>query len=66
MENVNLSSKEIKIINLICKELDSKEIASIMKLSSATIENYRRQIQKKIGAKNVIGIAIYALSKGLI
>ena len=66
MEKVNLSSKEIEIIQLICKELSPDEIASIMKLSPATIENYRRRIQKKIGAKNIVGIAIYALFSGMI
>lgn len=66
MKKVNLRSKEIEIIKLICKELTPEEIASIMKLRPATIENYRRMIQKKIGAKNVVGIAMYAMFNGLI
>ena len=66
MDKVNLSLKEIQIIQLICKELTPVEIAIIMKLSPATIENYRRKIQKKIGAKNIVGIAIYALLNGFI
>jgi DNA-binding CsgD family transcriptional regulator len=37
-----------------------------MRLKRGTIENYRRRIQKKIGARNVVGIAIYAFFSGLI
>ena len=37
-----------------------------MHLAPGTVENYRRRIQKKVGVKNVVGIAIYALLSGLL
>ena len=66
MSNVQLTSKELLIIQLICKQLTSDEIAVTLRLSPGTIENYKRKIQKKVGAKNVVGIAIYAWANGLI
>ena len=36
-----------------------------MQLSTGTIGNYKSRIQKKIGAKNAVGIAMYALLNGL-
>jgi DNA-binding CsgD family transcriptional regulator len=45
---------------LVCKQLSTKEIAAMLFLSKRTVEGYRSQIQEKIGAKNSIGIALYA------
>lgn len=53
-------------MNLICKELTIQEIALITRLATTTVDNYRRKIQKKVGAKNIVGVGIYALLNGLI
>ncbi len=66
MTDVHLTPKELLIINLICKELTIAEIALISELAPRTVDNYKRSIQKKIGAKNIVGIAVYALLNGLI
>jgi DNA-binding CsgD family transcriptional regulator len=63
---IKFTPQEIKIINLICKQYSAIDIAAIMHLKPRTIENYRRRIQKKIGARNEVGIALYALLTGLI
>jgi len=63
---MKLTSKEVRIIALLCKELSIHEISLIMELQPATIKKYVRNIQKKIGAKNEVGIALYALFNGLI
>gem|GEM_PF-3151562 len=63
---------EIKIIQMICKELTSKQIAQ--KLNSnrhvpfapRSIELYRKRILKKMKVKNSIGLALYAVRHGII
>ena len=53
--------QEKRVMQLICRQLSTKEIASQMSLAPKTIEHYRQNIQEKIGARNVVGIALYAL-----
>ena len=66
MKKIDFTAQELKIVKLICKQLTAKEIADRIGLSFRTVEDYRRKIQKKIGAKNVVGIAIYAVRNSLI
>jgi len=59
------NEREKEIIRLICKEYTSKEIADAIGLSVRTVEGYREKIQDKMKVKNMVGIAIYALRKGI-
>jgi DNA-binding NarL/FixJ family response regulator len=58
--------KEIQIIQLICKEYTTKEIAYDLHLSQKTIEDYSRRIKVKTGAKSIVGIALCAVKSGLV
>jgi len=58
--------RELQIIRLICKEYTNKDIASKLALSMRTIEEYRTAILKKIGAKNIAGVVMYALKNNLL
>jgi len=60
------NDREIEIINLLCKQYSSKEIADKINLSIRTVEGYRMKIMKKIDAKNHAGIVLFALKHGLI
>ena len=59
------NEREVEIIRLICKEYTSKEIAQATGLSVRTVEGYREKIQEKMKVKNMVGIAIYAIRKGI-
>ncbi|HWY09772.1 MAG TPA: response regulator transcription factor [Bacteroidia bacterium] len=65
-ENTELNEREIKIVQLICKELTSPEIGKELLLSTKTIDNHRMEILKKVGARNTAGLVMYAMKKGLI
>lgn len=56
-----LSSREIDVVKLICQEKTNQEIADILFLSPRTVESHRQRILDKIGAKNTVGIVIYAV-----
>jgi DNA-binding NarL/FixJ family response regulator len=60
-----LTPREKEIIQLICQQFSSKEIAATLGLSLRTIEDYREKIQKKIEARNSIGIVLYAIKHEL-
>lgn len=61
-----LSIQEIKIVRLICEEKTSQEIADLLFISKKTVESHRDRILQKIKARNMIGIAIYAIKNNLI
>jgi DNA-binding NarL/FixJ family response regulator len=60
-----LSSRELEVLKLICKEHTNREIASIMCLSPRTIDTYRENIFEKTGSKNAVGVALYAIKNKL-
>lgn len=60
-----LTATEIKIIQLICRQYTSKEIAEKLGLSFRTIEDYRTKIQVKTKSRNMVGVVIFALKNDL-
>jgi len=60
-----LTDRELEIVNLICLELTNQEIADRLYLSKRTVESHRQRILEKIGAKNTVGIVIFAIAHQL-
>jgi DNA-binding NarL/FixJ family response regulator len=56
---------EQKIIQSICLEETSKEISAKLCLSIRTIEGHRHHIIRKMGVKSSVGIALYAIQRGM-
>ena len=63
---VEFSRVEMQIIKYICEEKSAAEIGVLLYRSKRTIDGYRSGIMKKIGAKNVVGIVMYAAKHKLI
>lgn len=61
-----LSLREKEILQLICKQQTSHEISDELQISLRTVENHRLHIMKKIGAKNGVGLLVYAMKNGLL
>lgn len=61
-----LTSREIEIIKLIAKEYSSTDIGKELYISVGTVETHRHNILKKLGLKNSIGVAKYAIKNHLI
>lgn len=62
----SFSSIELQVIDLICKEHSSKEIASVMNVSARTVDGYIEKIFEKTNARNRIGIVMYAVKHGIV
>lgn len=62
---IEFSEKEIEIIQLICEQFASKEIADKTNLAFRTVEKYRHNIMEKIGARNLAGVVVYAIREGI-
>jgi DNA-binding NarL/FixJ family response regulator len=65
-QNITFSDTELSIVELMCREFSTKEIAGKLKLSTRTIDVYRYRLMEKTNSKNMIGIAIYAFKNKLI
>lgn len=63
--NESLSEREIDVLKLICKELTNQEIADQLFLSKRTVEGHRQRILEKVGAKNTVGLIVYAIAMGI-
>lgn len=65
-EALQLSSRELEVLALICRELTTREIANALCISPRTVEGHRNRLLEKTGARNVAGLAIFAMQQGLI
>lgn len=64
--NTKFSGKELELIRLLCRQQTAKEIGKHLFLSERTVEQYRNNISKRIGAKNLAGIIKFALKNGIV
>jgi DNA-binding NarL/FixJ family response regulator len=60
------SKQERKIIELICLQFSTKEIAEKLELSTRTIDDYKRKIEAKTNSKNIAGIVLFAVKNKMI
>ncbi len=64
--NTKFSGKELELIKLLCRQMTAKEIGTHLHLSERTVEQYRSNIARRIGAKNLAGIIKFALQNGIV
>lgn len=63
---VEFSKMELEILELICQELTTQEIADKLCKSKRTIESSRTLMMQKINARNVVGLVMYAVKNKLV
>ncbi len=61
-----LGERELEVLQLICQEYTTAEIADKLFLSARTIETYRKRLLEKTGARNTAGLVKYALEHKLV
>ena len=61
-----LTEREVNVLLLICKEKTTQQISQILFISNKTVETHRVNIMAKIGAKNMVGLAMYAIKHKLL
>lgn len=61
-----LSKREIEVLELICKQHTTSEIADKLFLSPRTVDGHRNNLLLKTESKNVAGLVIYGIQKKLI
>ncbi len=63
--SIYLTKREKDVLQLIVKEKSNQEIADKLFISIRTVDAHRRNLLQKIGAKNSVGLAKFALSHNL-
>ena len=61
-----LSKREVEVLELICKQCTTSEIAEKLFLSPRTVDGHRNNLLLKTDSKNVAGLVIYGIQKKLI
>jgi two-component system nitrate/nitrite response regulator NarL len=61
-----LTSREVEILKLVAKEFNSRQIAEVLFISERTVETHRKNILRKTGATNLVGLIKYAYANNLI
>ena len=61
-----LSERETEVLTLIARGLINKEIADRLGIGLTTVISHRRNIMEKLGIRSVAGLAVHALTTGLV
>lgn len=56
-----LSPREIEVLELICQEYSSAEIAKLLYVSTSTVDTHRKKMMVKLGVSNTVGLVKYAI-----
>lgn len=62
----SLTSREREVFHLVAEGKSTKEIASLLGVSTKTAENHRSRVMEKLGVHNAAELVRYAARKGLI
>jgi len=65
-DRLSLSENELTFLKLASTDMTYKEIATMMKISPRTIDNYRDALFIKLNVKSRVGLAIYAIKSGVV
>lgn len=61
-----ITPRERDVLQLICQQLTSQEIADKLFISKRTVEVHRKNLLEKTGVKNIAGLVIFAINNELV
>ncbi|MGE0076470.1 MAG: response regulator [Bacteroidales bacterium] len=65
-ETHDLTERELEILQLICEELSSEQIAEKLFISKRTVDTHRQHIYEKTKCKTIISLIKFALRNNLV
>lgn len=63
---ISLTTRETEVLQLICEEHTTPEIAEKLFISPRTVDGHRNHLLQKLGCRNVAGLVIYAIEQQLV
>jgi DNA-binding NarL/FixJ family response regulator len=64
--NQHISSRELEILELICNQFTTAEIAAKLFISPRTVDGHRNNLLVKLDCKNTAGLVVYALQNEIV
>jgi DNA-binding NarL/FixJ family response regulator len=64
--DVDLTSREVEVLQLIAEGFANKQIAAELGLSVKTVEKHRQSVMKKLDIHDIAGLVRHAVEKGII
>ncbi|MGK4567513.1 response regulator [Flavobacterium sp. 3HN19-14] len=61
-----LTAREIRILQLICEQWNSAEIAKELFVSPRTVEGHRNNLLLKTDSRNIAGLVVYAIQNKIV
>lgn len=61
-----LTKRELEILQLLCEQLTSTEIAQKLFISKRTVEGHRNNLLSKLNCRNIAGLVVYAIQNQLV
>lgn len=65
-DRVDFTKRELEVLNLICKEHTTTEVAKQLFISQRTVETHRKNLLEKSGVRNMAGLVVFAMKNGLV
>jgi DNA-binding NarL/FixJ family response regulator len=65
-ERTRLTSRELEVLQMICKGLSNRTIAARLDLSANTVAVHRANIMTTLGVHKTAELVVYALRNGLV
>jgi DNA-binding NarL/FixJ family response regulator len=64
--NVDLTSREKEILQLICEQYTTPEIGKKLFISPRTVDGHRNNLLSKLDCKNIAGLVVFALQNNVV
>ncbi len=61
-----ITHREMEVLQLLATGKSAREIANVLSISQHTVTSHRKNLSAKLGIKSISGMAIYAVSLGLV
>lgn len=61
-----LTERELQVLDLCCKGMESKQIGHKLGMATSTVNNTRSNVMQKLGARNSVQLGWIASHRGLI
>ncbi len=65
IENEKYSHKELQVLREVCKNLQVKEISSLLGISTSTVKYHKTQLFRKTQSEATIGLVLFAIRQGI-
>ena len=66
LDSCFMTSRELEVLQLICKQKSSTEIGEKLFISPRTVEGHRNNLLLKTESKNIAGLVVYAIQNAIV